>query len=97
MGILILRGILKLNKSISSKKPFAQVRANVQSAPNASSEEMSLEMCSRRLGGGGWGRGNGQDCVSSQNLCPKPPTKMNYELNQTTSNESSETFCLKFF
>lgn len=38
MGILILRGILKINKSISSKKPFAWIRANVQLVPHICSE-----------------------------------------------------------
>lgn len=40
MGILILRGILKINKSISSKKPFARVRENVHSVPSVCSEAL---------------------------------------------------------
>lgn len=91
MGILILRGILKLNRSISSKKPFAWVRANVQSAPNICSEEKPLEMCTEDGGGGEWSR----LCVLTKLMLQTPPN-MNYDLNQTTSNDSSETFYLKF-
>lgn len=50
MGILILRSILKINKSISSKKPFAWVRANVQSVRSVCSEMCTQpEMCTRWL------------------------------------------------
>lgn len=85
MGILILRGILKINKSISSKKPFAWV-------PNVCSEALQgnltrnvYQMIDEK---------NGQDDKLSQNLCSKPPKRFHYNLHQITSNESSATLCL---
>lgn len=73
IGILILRGILKINKSISSKKPFAWVRANAHLVLNVFSESLEgdtirnvYEIIDQKKKG---------KIKRSLKTCPSPPSK----------------------
>lgn len=92
MGILILRGILKINKSISSKKSFAWVRANVQWVPS-----VCWEMCTQPKMYTRWLMKKMVKITCSLKIhAPSQKKRFNYDLHQTTSKDRSAILCLKF-